>query len=356
MATEDVLKGRLWSLPSIPASNVAVPGDGPVIFFDTETQKITAKLCDGSQIVLEGAPIMGDVTVLNWPAEYPVTGQFWQATQPVSGTFWPATQPVSGSVDVGNWPAGFLAQVTNWPSSQAVTGTFWQATQPVSGTFWQATQPVSIAAPVAVTGTFWQSTQPVSGPLTDTQLRAAAVPVSGTFFQATQPVSGTFWQATQPVSGPLTDAQLRAVAVPVSGTFWQATQPVSLASAPLPTGAAQDRLTTLCVTVEGTGAQTATLAAAGAGNFHYITAIRVVAYATAARTGGATPTTVTTTNLPGNPAFTFPSAQAIGTTAEQTNEFARPLKSSAANTATTIVCPSTTSVRWRATVFYQAGP
>jgi hypothetical protein len=30
-----------------------------------------------------------------------------------------------------------------------------------------------------------------------------------------------------PVTGPLTDAQLRAAAVPVSGTFWQATQPVS---------------------------------------------------------------------------------------------------------------------------------
>jgi hypothetical protein len=61
-----------------------------------------------------------------------------------------------------------------------------------------------------------QTAIPVSGPLTDTQLRAAAIPVSGTFYQA-----------TQPVSGPLTDAQLRAVAVPVSGTFYQGTQPVS---------------------------------------------------------------------------------------------------------------------------------
>lgn len=54
----------------------------------------------------------------------------------------------------------------------------------------------------------------VSGPLTDEQLRATAVPVSGTFWQTTQPVSGTFWQATQPVSG----------------TFWQAKQPVSVAA------------------------------------------------------------------------------------------------------------------------------
>jgi hypothetical protein len=133
-----------------------------------------------------------------------------------------------------------------------------QPALPVSGTFWQATQPVSIAGTVAV-----------SGPLTDTQLRASAVPVSlasvpthavtqsgtwnvGTVTSLTQmngqaismgtgvrdagtqrvtiatndsvPVTGTFWQATQPVSG----------------TFWQATQPVSLATVPLPTGAATE--------------------------------------------------------------------------------------------------------------------
>lgn len=35
---------------------------------------------------------------------------------------------------------------------------------------------------------------------------------------------------SMPVTGPLTDAQLRAAAVPVSGTFWQSTQPVSLAT------------------------------------------------------------------------------------------------------------------------------
>jgi len=71
-------------------------------------------------------------------------------------------------------------------------------------------------------------TQPVSGPLTDTQLRAAAVPVSvsGSVavsnLPATQPVSGTVavsnFPATQPVSGPLTDAQLRATPVPISGS------------------------------------------------------------------------------------------------------------------------------------------
>jgi hypothetical protein len=74
----------------------------------------------------------------------------------------------------------------------------------------------------AVSVSNFPASQPVTGPLTDTQLRTAAVPVSGTFFQATQPVSGTVT-----ATGPLTDAQLRATAVPVSGTFFQATQPVS---------------------------------------------------------------------------------------------------------------------------------
>lgn len=73
------------------------------------------------------------------------------------------------------------------------------------------------AAAVPVSGTFWQATQPVSGPLTDTQLRASAVPVT-----VSNPFGGHVtvdnFPATQPVSGPLTDAQLRASAVPVSGT------------------------------------------------------------------------------------------------------------------------------------------
>ena len=68
------------------------------------------------------------------------------------------------------------------------------------------------------------ATQPVSGPLTDTQLRAAAVPVSG-------PLTDTQLRATAvPVSGPLTDAQLRATAVTVSGPLTD----TQLRAAPVP--------------------------------------------------------------------------------------------------------------------------
>jgi hypothetical protein len=136
-----------------------------------------------------------------------------------------------------------------------VSGTFWQATQPISGSVsLSGTPAVSISGTAAVSGPLTDTqlraaAVPVSGPLTDTQLRATAVPVSGTFWQATQPISGTVSisgtpevtiSGTPTVSGPLTDTQLRATAVPVSGTFWQATQPVSASALPLPTGAATE--------------------------------------------------------------------------------------------------------------------
>jgi hypothetical protein len=66
---------------------------------------------------------------------------------------------------------------------------------------------ISATNPLPVSGTVTANTG-LSQPLTDAQLRAAAVPVSGSFYQA-----------TQPVSGPLTDAQLRATPVPISGTL-----------------------------------------------------------------------------------------------------------------------------------------
>ena len=112
---------------------------------------------------------------------------------------------------------------------------------------------VSSSNPMPISGTVTANTG-LSQPLTDSQLRAAAVPVSGTFFQATQPVSIA---ASVPVTGPLTDAQLRASAVPVSGTFFQATQPVSAASLPLPSGAATETtLAAVEVNTSGIGSST----------------------------------------------------------------------------------------------------
>lgn len=103
-------------------------------------------------------------------------------------------------------------------------------------------------------------------------------------------------------------------------------------------------------------AVTLTLAAPGAGLFHYISRLIIQRHTSAALTAAATPIIVTTTNLPGSRAFSFPAdAAAQGVVAQEIMEPCIPLKSSAANTATTIVCPATTGVIWRVTADYYIG-
>lgn len=116
------------------------------------------------------------------------------------------------------------------------------------------------------------------------------------------------------------------------------------------------RAADLAVTAVGTSgnAVTCTIPAAGAGTYHYICSIDIVKYCTLAIVGSATPTTVTTTNVPGSLAYTFDTAQVIGSSIYRHFEYGLPLKSSVANTATTVVCPATTSVIWRVNVSYYA--
>jgi hypothetical protein len=94
-------------------------------------------------------------------------------------------------------------------------------------------------------------------------------------------------------------------------------------------------------------AVTLTTPTPAAGKFAYLVYLQIVLYATAAMTGGATPILVPTTNLPNTPVFTFPTALAIGTTAEQKYEGAHPIKGTAAATAITVVAPIATSGLWR---------
>jgi hypothetical protein len=116
----------------------------------------------------------------------------------------------------------------------------------------------------------------------------------------------------------------------------------------------------LAVTATGASgaAVTLTLPAPGAGLRHYITGIRIRRFAAATLTAAATPVVVTTTNLPGSVAFTCGAeALAQGVAAQEVIEdFAFPLMATAQNTATTIVCPATTNVIWRATAWYQVAP
>ena len=94
------------------------------------------------------------------------------------------------------------------------------------------------------------------------------------------------------------------------------------------------------VTAAANTAATITLPAAGAGLFHYLVYLNCRRNATAALAGTAT-LIITSTNLPGNPAWSNGNAMIAGGTVEDVNLQARvPLKSLLANTATTIVMPA----------------
>lgn len=125
-------------------------------------------------------------------------------------------------------------------------------------------------------------------------------------------------------------------------------------------GALDDTLVTSVIgTTVGTGgaATTLTLASPGTGLRHYLTYLSINRFATALLTAGAVPVTVTTTNLPGSLAFSFPAdAAAAGTIDRWREDFAFPIAASAQATATTIVCPATTGVIWRVTAGYYVAP
>lgn len=123
-------------------------------------------------------------------------------------------------------------------------------------------------------------------------------------------------------------------------------------------GAILAKPTTLLISVTGAAgaAVTATLPSV-AGLRHVLDFIRVVRSASVALTAGAAPTVVTTTNLPGSPAFTF-GADAAPQGSDKVDELnfgSTGLAATALGTATTLVCPATTGVIWRANVGYRIG-
>jgi len=94
------------------------------------------------------------------------------------------------------------------------------------------------------------------------------------------------------------------------------------------------------VTAAANTAATITLPAAGAGMFHYITNIHCTRNATAILAGTAT-LIITSTNLPGNPAWSNGNVMVAGGSQLDLNYTpTTPLKSLVANTATTIVMPA----------------
>lgn len=125
------------------------------------------------------------------------------------------------------------------------------------------------------------------------------------------------------------------------------------------TDSAGNLLTGISIPVTATGAANAavtlTIAASGAGLFHYITGIRIMRAGAAALAGTAV-LVITTTNIPGSLAWSVGNAcPAGGTLIDVADVFENPIKTSAANTATTIVCPVPgAGVLWRVIALYYA--
>jgi len=119
-------------------------------------------------------------------------------------------------------------------------------------------------------------------------------------------------------------------------------------------GPAADLLVTATAAINN-GA-TATLPSV-AGQYHYITAIELVKLYGVVGIAAGAGVVITTTNLPGNPAFTTEQiASAAGTATKViSHNFKTPLKSSVLATATTFVAPAQLQTIWRWNITYYTG-
>jgi hypothetical protein len=121
----------------------------------------------------------------------------------------------------------------------------------------------------------------------------------------------------------------------------------------------QGMVTPLIVTAVGAAAAavTLTLPNPGAGLRQYLTYLSINRFAAAALTAAAAPVTITTTNLPGTLAFSFPADAALqGSIDRWREDFALPIAAAAQGAAVTVVAPATTGVIWRVTAGYYVAP
>lgn len=282
-----------------------------------------------------------DVTALN-EMKVSVTTSVTPTGAALDGTDG-ATPPSIPGTGIRGWLRSIYDKLSG---SLAVTGTFFQPTQPVSiaasiplpvGASTSAKQPA-----LGTAGTPSADVLTVQGSASGTPIPASVAGVATAANQASQ--------ITQETAIATSAASIDTkTPVLVSGR-----QPVDPSGVTSPV---QEIAASLAVSATGASGAAVTLTLpAVAGQFHYVTMIEIVRYAAAALTGVATPLLVTTTDLSGTPVFDFQSAGAIGTSERQLWNPSKAIKSSAVNTATTIVCPATTGVIWRVNVWYVAAP
>jgi hypothetical protein len=272
---------------SVYLDGVAVGSANP---FPVKDSGVDALIADGALNVGGKVSISGTPTVsLSGVPSVSLTGALpagGNALGSVSISNFPATQTVGGSVSISGTASVSLAGASSislsgaLPAGTNMLGTIGLAagaagsvtTAGTGGTVAQAVQGISGGVPLTMAGQVSQSgtwnvgvsslpalsagsnaigsvsvsnlpaTQPVSGSVAVSSLPTLPAGTSniGTVGLAAGSVGsvtaagtgGTVAQAVQGIAG--------GVALPVSGTFWPATQPVSVASLPLPAGAALD--------------------------------------------------------------------------------------------------------------------
>lgn len=232
---------------------------------------------DSCSSVQSGAWTTGRTWDLNF-----ATDQVDASGSSISVSNFPATQPVSGTVVANQGTSPWVTSVSNFPATQAVTqsgiwnvglsagaNTIGKVDQGAGGaSAWKVdgsavTQPISAASLPLPSGASTSANQTtansslssidskltspitVSGPLTDTQLRASAVPISAASLPLPSGASTSANQTTANSSLSSIDGKLNSLgqktsvnSVPVVIASDQSTVPVSVASLPLPAGAA----------------------------------------------------------------------------------------------------------------------
>lgn len=293
----------------------------------------------------------------------PVSGTFWQATQPVSGAFFQATQPVSiaASVAVTNLdvalstrlkPADTLAAVTSLTqfNGQAIalnTGVRSVGTLRVT----VATDdlvPVSNAGLTNLDVVLSTRLKPADTLAAVTTVTTVSTVTAVSSVNAVVPGTGAT-NLGKAEDAPHTSGDVGVAALGVRNDL-----EANLTSADLDYGAialdTSGRVRTreisnqIATTISTANATvTLTIAAAGAGLFHYITSLEIVNVnpTAAAIVGSAVTLGYTSTNIPGSPAWTAGNALAAGVE-KVVERIAYPggIKTTTANTATTIVAPA----------------
>lgn len=276
---------------------------------------------------VEVRPVQQDLNNKTGFAPRPVQGFVVLLPTGTSGPLVPGADPDAGdllSQIGGTFQNPFFVNVVN-AISAVVSGTVTANQGTAGATRWLVdgsgvTQPVSIAAVVAIAG---QKT-PNGGVPGATNL--------GTLPAVANAAAPAFTEANQVGLSVDLVGGLR-VRLPESSLWVTATAAVNTGS-------------------------TATLPAAGAGLFHYITSIQLVKLYSVVGVAAGAGVIITSTNLPGGPAWTTEQLASVAGTAPTVIGivFDRPLKSSVANTATTFVAPAQLQTIWRWNVGYYTGP